>query len=706
MAEPGGFMSFAGALVDPLVAFGDPSQRVFWPFLLASAALALLVRHRVSVPPRARPRLREIWLHPSALLDYRLLFVKAVLRATLLVPWMVSTIAVAAATLGGLRGSFGSLPDLAVSPWLVGVLFTVATFLMDDFTRYFVHRLMHRIPALWELHKVHHSATVLTPFSLYRTHPIESFINGARGALAIGATTGVFVWMFGGKVHGWQLLGVDAIGFVWTLCGANLRHSHVWLSYGPKLERLLISPAQHQVHHSDATRHHGRNFGEILSLWDWLGGSLYVTRKQPEPIAFGLSPHEPAAHTLAGAIVTPILGAIAALARDVRRLAQSPARVLLVAALGLGGASCGSKQKLDRAALLRSCGGCALASYQAFALEAVALTGATAAAVTGQGSKTAAQEAWIRAMDVWQQVELMQLGPAALPPSPGGQNLREGIYAWPDVSRCLIEQQLVARTYEDASALAIAPASTRGMAAIEYLLFGEAADNACPAAAALNASGAWAALSSDELAARKAGYAHAAAADVAVRAEALAAAWRPEGGNFLGELAAAGAGSTVYPTQSAALDAIAGALFHLDVVTKDRKLAQPLGLKDCATTTCPDAVESTWAGRSKQAIANNLRGFRRLAFGCEPDGSGLAVDDLLVSVGAGDVAADLLAKLAAADAAIEQIAEPDLATSLAMDREAVLRVHDAVKGVTFILKDELVLVLSITVPGRVSGDHD
>ena len=38
---------------------------------------------------------------------------------------------------------------------------------------------------------------------------------------------------------------VDAIGFVWTLLGANLRHSHVWLSYGPRLERWLL--ARHRL---------------------------------------------------------------------------------------------------------------------------------------------------------------------------------------------------------------------------------------------------------------------------------------------------------------------------------------------------------------------------------------------------------------------------------------------------------------------------
>jgi sterol desaturase/sphingolipid hydroxylase (fatty acid hydroxylase superfamily) len=281
------------ALADPIAALDQPSQRVFWPFLLSSAliaAVAMLASRREGslFALLRRASSRRIWLHPSAVLDYKLMFAKAVLRVTLFAPWYVSIFAVAAAVVACLRAGLGTAPALATSPLAVGALFTVVTFLVDDWSRYMLHRLMHRVPVLWELHKVHHSARVLTPFTLYRTHPVESFLNRTRGALAIGVATGVFVWLFGSRVHGWQVLGVDAIGFVWTLFGANLRHSHVWLSYGPSLERVLISPAQHQIHHSDAPRHRDRNFGEVLSVWDWLGGSLHVTRVDDDRPTFGL----------------------------------------------------------------------------------------------------------------------------------------------------------------------------------------------------------------------------------------------------------------------------------------------------------------------------------------------------------------------------------------------------------------------------------
>jgi sterol desaturase/sphingolipid hydroxylase (fatty acid hydroxylase superfamily) len=106
-------------------------------------------------------------------------------------------------------------------------------------------------------------------------------------ALALAVTAGVFMWAFPGRIKAWEVAGVYGLSFVWNLLGANLRHSHVWLSYGAILEHIFISPAQHQIHHSIRHHHHDTNFGSALAVWDWLGGSLYVTRGR-ERLTFGL----------------------------------------------------------------------------------------------------------------------------------------------------------------------------------------------------------------------------------------------------------------------------------------------------------------------------------------------------------------------------------------------------------------------------------
>ena len=62
--------------------------------------------------------------------------------------------------------------------------------------------------------------------------------------------------------------------FLFNIFGANLRHSHIWFSWGDKLENWFISPAQHQVHHSDNPKHFDTNLGSALAVWDRLGGTL------------------------------------------------------------------------------------------------------------------------------------------------------------------------------------------------------------------------------------------------------------------------------------------------------------------------------------------------------------------------------------------------------------------------------------------------
>lgn len=691
-------------LREPADALLDPGRRIFLPALLGAGLLAalLLLARGVALPLLfGRLLSPRLWLHPSARLDYQLIAIKALLRLGLLGSVPLSMLAVAAGTAGLLRHGLGT-PSHTGSPLGAAAAFTLCSFLADDWSRFFVHRLMHRVPWLWEFHKVHHSAEVLTPFTLYRTHPLEVAINAARGALALGVVTGFFAWLCGPALRLFEVLGVEAIGFVWTLCGANLRHSHVFLSYGPRIERVLVSPAQHQIHHSRDPRHHDRNFGTVLAIWDWLGGSLYTTSR-PERLRFGLSgEYAQVARSRAG-VLTLLFRPVQVVAR--RALRGVPQRRLAAAGLGalvlLLGGGCTSK-RLDRAVLLQSFGQCTVDAYRAASVAADELAAACSALPSGPAAATAARAAWARAIDAWQVAELLRYGPAADFLTLGGKGLREPIYAWPDVNRCLIEEQLVAKAYEGA-AFTAAATSTRGLGALEYLLFYEGADNACGPQSAINTTGAWAALSPDELARRKAGYAQRAAADLSARLRELIAAWEPDG--FLSELTGAGRGSRLFLTQQAAISATAEALFFLDTEVKDRKLALPLGLKpECASPPCTEALESPWADRGKQHLQSNLTGLKVLIFGC-PSGAELGFDDLLEAVGAPSLAETARADVAAAEAAVAAVPGDSLARALVSDRAAVQRVHDAVKEVTGFLKLEFSMALAIS-SKRVEGDHD
>ena len=57
------------------------------------------------------------------------------------------------------------------------------------------------------------------------------------------------------------------------------------------LSKVLISPAQHQIHHSSLPHHHDRNFGSMFAIWDGLFKTLYIPATR-ENVRFGLSHQE------------------------------------------------------------------------------------------------------------------------------------------------------------------------------------------------------------------------------------------------------------------------------------------------------------------------------------------------------------------------------------------------------------------------------
>src|SRR5690606_28269865 len=138
----------------------------------------------------------------------------------------------------------------------------------------------HIVPWLWSFHQVHHSANVLTPLTLYRTHPVETLLYDARGWLTTSLVAGVFLYLFRGTAVQYEILGVHALGFLFNFLGANLRHSHVWLRFGA-WERWFISPAQHQLHHGRTRAMTSSNYGTWLACWDRWAGSWRPAPERP-----------------------------------------------------------------------------------------------------------------------------------------------------------------------------------------------------------------------------------------------------------------------------------------------------------------------------------------------------------------------------------------------------------------------------------------
>ncbi len=262
-----------------------PEERIFWPFLVSALVIALVGAALGRVSLRTEVFTRALWWHPSARADYGLFAVRALISLLLIAPLLVSSTVVAVKIVLVLSKAFGAPPAWPPGPLATTVSYTALLFVTSDATRYLLHRAMHRVPLLWRFHQVHHSAEVMTPITLYRTHPVEGLLVAVRGVLVTGVVAGVFSWFTGGQAVAAEVLGVNAVAFALNLAGSNLRHSHVWISFGP-LEWLLMSPAQHQLHHSLETSGHEVNYGSFLSLWDVLGRSLVRAKKRPE--AFGV----------------------------------------------------------------------------------------------------------------------------------------------------------------------------------------------------------------------------------------------------------------------------------------------------------------------------------------------------------------------------------------------------------------------------------
>ncbi len=262
----------------------NPNKRVYWLYILSSIFIAILYFYFTNKSTRVI-KSSKLWLHPSAKLDYIYFFLSNLVNIFLIVPLLFSAKAVALFVNKYLLDNFGfiEIPSFTLSE--ITFLYTLSIFVFSDFTRYWLHRFLHTIPFLWEFHKVHHSAKVLTPITFYRVHFVENFLFGLRYALSVGFITGVFIYFFAAKINIYMIFGVNAFVFISSFFASNLRHSHVPFAYFDFLEKWLISPKQHQIHHD--TKHFDKNYGGYIAIWDRVFGTLALS-KDVKILKFGI----------------------------------------------------------------------------------------------------------------------------------------------------------------------------------------------------------------------------------------------------------------------------------------------------------------------------------------------------------------------------------------------------------------------------------
>ncbi len=188
------------------------------------------------------------------------------------------------------------------------IAITAMLFLAYELGYWFNHWLSHKVPFLWEFHKVHHSAEVLTPVTNFRVHPVYALVFANILAAFAAIANGFGHYAFGDTAYQYAFSDTNLILVLFIHTYVHLQHSHVWMPFTGWLGRVLISPAHHQIHHSGNPKHFNRNFGSCLALWDWIFGTLYVPAKEREPLTFGF-PDRADAHTMKGELVNPLIDA-------------------------------------------------------------------------------------------------------------------------------------------------------------------------------------------------------------------------------------------------------------------------------------------------------------------------------------------------------------------------------------------------------------
>jgi len=270
--------------------FAKPEQGLYWLYIISALSVAMMVY------ALGLPRLRDfsvtgclhfifpnaVYRHASAVTDYKYYITTGFVDPFLtLVIAGGTAIPVSSRVSAALNSIVGPLTLHARPGWIARLAYTVLLVAAIDLGYFIFHYLAHRIEFLWEFHKVHHAAEVLTPITGYRNHPIDSLLQLSIIGGIVGFLNGVMTYWYQRPPDLITVLNTSVVLFAYNLT-TNLRHSHVWLSYGNIASHILSSPAQHQIHHSCEVRHLDTNFGRVLSLWDWMSGTLYIPTEKEE----------------------------------------------------------------------------------------------------------------------------------------------------------------------------------------------------------------------------------------------------------------------------------------------------------------------------------------------------------------------------------------------------------------------------------------
>jgi sterol desaturase/sphingolipid hydroxylase (fatty acid hydroxylase superfamily) len=147
-------------------------------------------------------------------------------------------------------------------------------FVLADFLQWNIHRLLHRVPWLWEFHKVHHSVEQMGFAAQFRYHWMENIVYKTLQYIPLA--------MIGFGLDDFFIIHIIAVAI------GHLNHANVGIGWGP-LKYILNSPKMHIWHHAMEIPKdsYGVNFGLSLSIWDYIFGTAYMPKDgRDTPLGF------------------------------------------------------------------------------------------------------------------------------------------------------------------------------------------------------------------------------------------------------------------------------------------------------------------------------------------------------------------------------------------------------------------------------------
>lgn len=156
--------------------------------------------------------------------------------------------------------------ELSVSLWWTWVLL----FIGRDFVYYWVHRAEHRFAGLWASHMIHHSSEQFSFTTAVRMPWMEALYKPV-----------LYLWA---PLLGFHPAAAAVLGGLVLIAG-QVQHTE----FGgrlQRLERVLVTPSVHRVHHGSNAQYLDKNFGSMLTIWDHLFGTF---EPEVETVRYGLT---------------------------------------------------------------------------------------------------------------------------------------------------------------------------------------------------------------------------------------------------------------------------------------------------------------------------------------------------------------------------------------------------------------------------------